>query len=119
MLGFIRQRGTIIQMFTVIETPMFSADAKNIWDEGERGEFCAWISVNPLAGDVVPGTGGCRKVRWSRAGTGKRGGVRVIYFNRLENGWIYLMVIYAKTVRGNIPAHLLRAVKEAVEYGGG
>ncbi|WP_203434320.1 hypothetical protein [Nitrosococcus halophilus] len=42
---------------------------------------------------------------------GKRGGVRVVYFNRLDNGEIWLPVIYAKAVRGNIPAYLLKAIK--------
>jgi hypothetical protein len=104
-------------MYTVIETPIFSTDARAIWSEDERGEFCAWLAENPYAGDVVPGSGGCRKVRWARAGTGKRGGVRVIYFNRLENGVIYLLVIYAKTVRGTIPAHLLKAIQETIRHG--
>lgn len=106
-------------MHTVIETQIFSADAKGIWNEDERGEFCGWIAENPLSGDVIPSTGGCRKVRWNRAGMGKRSGVRVIYFNRLENGVIYLLVIYAKAVRGDIPAHLLKAIKEAIEHGNG
>jgi hypothetical protein len=102
-------------MYTVIETPLFTADAKAIWQEDERGEFCAWLAQNPLAGDVIPGSGGCRKVRWVRQGMGKRGGVRVIYFNRLESGIIWLLVIYAKSVRGNIPAHFLKAIKERLE----
>ncbi len=46
---------------------------------------------------------------------GKRGGVRVIYFDRLENGVIYLLVIYAKAVRGDIPAHLLKTVQDAIQ----
>jgi hypothetical protein len=103
-------------MHTIIELPTFSNDAKSIWDEAERGEFCAWLSNHPLEGDVIPKSGGCRKVRWSLAGTGKQGGARVIYFNRLENGVIYLMVIYTKTVRGNIPAHLLKAIKETIKH---
>ncbi|WP_345796949.1 transcriptional regulator [Castellaniella sp. MT123] len=102
-------------MYTIIETPIFTADAKTIWHEDERGEFSAWLARNPLAGEVIPGSGGCRKVRWSRSGVGKRGGVRVIYYNRLENGVIYLLVIYAKSVRGSIPAYLLRAIKEELE----
>lgn len=102
-------------MNTIIETPIFSADAKSIWQEDERGEFCVWLAQHPEAGDVIPGAGGCRKVRWARLGMGKRGGVRVIYFNRLENGLIYLLVIYAKAVRGNIPAHILKAIKEELE----
>ena len=71
-------------MHTIIELPTFSVDAKGIWGEEERGEFCAWPAVNPLAGAVIPGSGGCRKVRWARSGTGQRGGARVIYFNRLD-----------------------------------
>lgn len=47
---------------------------------------------------------------------GKRAGVRVIYFNRLDSGVIYLLVIYAKAVRGNIPARLLKAIKEEIEH---
>lgn len=102
-------------MYTVVETPTFVADAKDLWSEEDRGAFCAWISANPEAGDVIPGSGGCRKVRWARAGTGKRGGVRVVYFLRLANGEIWLLVIYAKNVRGNIPSHMLKAIREAIE----
>jgi hypothetical protein len=102
-------------VYTIIETPLFTADAKTIWQEDERGEFCAWLALNPLAGNVIPSSGGCRKVRWTRQGTGKRGGVRVIYYNRLENGVIWLLVIYAKSVRGSIPAHILKAIKEELE----
>ena len=46
---------------------------------------------------------------------GKRGGVRIIYFNRLAMGEIWLLVIHAKSVRGNIPAHILKAIREAME----
>lgn len=103
-------------MYTIIETPMFTADAKTLWTEDERGAFCSWLVQNPEAGDVIPGSGGCRKVRWTRTGSGKSGGVRVIYFNRLANGQIWLLVIYAKAVRGSIPAHLLKAIKETIDH---
>jgi len=56
-----------------------------------------------------------RKVRWSRKGSGKRGGVRVIYFNRLANGEIWLLLIYAKSAQENIPAHVLKAIREEIE----
>lgn len=104
-------------MYTVIETPTFTEDAKELWSEEDRGAFCAWLAANPEAGDVIPGSGGCRKVRWRRQGTGKSGGVRVIYFTRLENGELWLLVIYAKSVRGNIPAHLLKSIREVIENG--
>ena len=67
-------------MNTVAETEIFQRYAASIWSESERLEFIDWIAANPLAGDVIPGSGGCRKVRWTRAGMGKRGGARVIYF---------------------------------------
>ena len=102
-------------MFIFAETPTFAADADKLWTEAERSEFFVWLANNPEAGDVVPGSGGCRKVRWSRAGTGKRGGVRVIYFTQLELGKIWLLLIYAKSVRDNIPGHFLKAVREEIE----
>jgi hypothetical protein len=101
--------------YTIVETAIFQADAKDIWTEEERGEFCAWLALNPEAERVIPGAGGCRKVRWSMAGAGKRGGARVIYFNRLANDEIWLLVIYSKHVTESIPLHILRAIREAVE----
>ena len=80
-------------MYTIVETPTFQEDADEIWTEEERGAFCALLASNPESGRVIPGSGGCRKVRWSMTGTGKRGGVRVIYFNRLANDEIWLLVI--------------------------
>jgi hypothetical protein len=70
-------------MLTVVETLLFQKQWPLYWTEEERGEFAAFIAERPVAGDVVPGSGGIRKVRWSRAGTGKSGGVRVIYYVRI------------------------------------
>ena len=99
-------------MLTVIETPSFQRLWPDYWTEEERGAFAAWLAQHPDAGDVVPRSGGLRKVRWGRAGTGKSGGVRVIYFNRLANGEIWLLLIYAKSVADNIPANVLRDLKK-------
>jgi hypothetical protein len=104
-------------MLTVIETPSFSRLAADYWTEEERGEFAAWIAQHPDAGDVIPGSGGCRKVRWTRPGMGKRGGVRIIYFNRLSHGEIWLLLIYAKSARENIPGDVLKQIKEVIEDG--
>ena len=97
-------------MFTVIETPLFGKLWPDYWTEEERTDFAAWLSANPEAGDVVPQSGGYRKVRWSRAGMGKRGGVRVVYFNKLADGNIVLLLIYAKSARETIPADVLRSI---------
>jgi len=80
----------------------------------------AALSLHGYPGTPKPVTlyrpsGGIRKVRWSRAGSGKRGGVRVIYFNQLSNGEIWLLLIYSKSARENIPAHVLRAIREEIK----
>lgn len=103
-------------MYTIIETPTFQKDADSIWSEEERGAFCAWLSTNPDGGDVIPNSGGCRKIRWAIAGKGKRGGARIIYFNRNSNSEIWLLVIYRKSVQGNIPAHILKAIREVIKH---
>jgi hypothetical protein len=104
-------------VYTLIETPTFVGEADRVWTEDERLEFFTWLAGNPEAGTVIPGSGGCRKVRWSRRGTGKRGGVRVIYFLRLSDGEIWLLLVYAKSVKDNIPGHLLKAIREEIENG--
>ncbi len=103
-----------LTVLTIAETDEFRADVDSIWSQDERLEFCAWIAANPEAGDVIPGSGGCRKVRWAASGRGKRGGARVIYYNRLPDGVIWLLVIYTKAVRGSIPAHILKQIKETL-----
>jgi hypothetical protein len=69
-------------MLTVVETTLFQRQWPYYWSEDERGMFAAYIAEHPTAADVVPGSGGIRKVRWGRSGSGKSGGVRVIYFTR-------------------------------------
>ncbi len=96
---------------------MFTKLWPDYWSEDERGEFSAWVAENPEAGDVVPGSSGIRKIRWACKGHGKRGGVRVIYFATPAKGLIWLLTIYAKSNRENIPAHILKALKEELTDG--
>lgn len=102
-------------MLTVIETPSFAKLAADYWDEDERLEFITWIASNSTAGDVVAGTGGVRKVRWTRPRSGKRGGVRVIYYNKIEVGEIWLLLIYAKSAAQTIPNQVLKSIREEIE----
>jgi len=57
--------------------PLFVSQAERVWSDAEGEEFVDFIADNPEAGDLIPETGSVRKVRWSRAGSGKQGGVRV------------------------------------------
>lgn len=102
-------------MLTVIESPLFSKLWSDYWTEDERAAFAVHIAANPDAGDLIRGSGGCRKVRWGRSGRGKSGGVRVIYTARLESGALVLLTIYGKSVRDTIPSEVLR--KLAMELG--
>lgn len=99
-------------MLTLIESPIFSRMWPEYWSEDERGAFASWLAQNPEAGDVVSGSGGVRKVRWARTGMGKRGGVRVIHFNQLDSGLIWLLTIYAKSNVSTAPSHILQALKK-------
>ena len=89
-------------MYTLVETPTFVRLAAEVWSEAELMEFKLWLAANPLAGDVIPGAGGLRKVRWARPGMGKRGGARVIYFNQLADGLIALLMVYTKAKFDNL-----------------
>lgn len=101
-------------MLTVIETSMFQRYAAAVWDDDERGAFIDWIAENPDAGDVIPGATPLRKVRWSRSGMGKRGGVRVIYYVTLEDGTISLLVVYSKSKTENLSQAFLRELRKLV-----
>lgn len=85
--------------------------AERIWLEAERLEFISWIAANPDAGDVIPGADGARKVRWKRAGTGKSGGARVIYFNLIDEEIVLLVTVYAKAERENMLPKDIRKVR--------
>jgi hypothetical protein len=96
---------------TVAETPLFIRQAATIWDEGEREAFVGFIATHPEAGDVIPDTGGVRKVRWTRAGGGKRGGARVIYFYHDAGRPLYLLMVYAKAQREDMTPDEKRMVR--------
>ena len=72
-------------MRTVAETPIFQRYAAEIWRDAERERFINFIAANPEAGNLIRGSGGCRKVRWAASSRGKSGGSRVIYFNGRRN----------------------------------
>ena len=102
-------------MLSIFETPTFVAEAAKIWTDDERLEFFSWIANEPEAGSVIPGSGGCRKIRWSRSGMGKRGGARVIYFTRLAAGELCMLLVYLKAERDNIPGYILKEIRKELE----
>ena len=87
---------------TVIETSHYQRQAARLLTLDEREDICTALACNPAMGVVVPGTEGARKMRWA-----KSGGLRIIYVQATEEG-IYLMSVYAKNERANMPAHEIR-----------
>ncbi|MDP2821278.1 MAG: type II toxin-antitoxin system RelE/ParE family toxin [Sulfuritalea sp.] len=102
-------------MLTVVETLLFQRQWPLYWTEEERGAFAAYIAEHPAAGNVVPESGGIRKVRWGRAGSGKSGGVRVIYFTRTAEGEVVLLTLYAKSRTDNLTGQKLKEIRRALE----
>ena len=100
---------------TVVETLLFQRQWPHYWTEEERSNFVAFIAENPLAGNVVPQSGGIRKVRWFRAGLGKSGGVRVIYYTRTQLNEIVLLTLYAKAETNNLTGPKLKEIRRVLE----
>jgi hypothetical protein len=100
------------RLITVAETPLFVRQAETVWDDAQREAFVDFIARNPGAGDVIPGSGGVRKIRWTRAGVGKRGGARVIYFYHDPGRPLYLLMVYAKAQRENLTEEEKQAVRK-------
>ena len=90
-------------MQTVIETAAFLGAAKNAGiDEEEREALVAMIATNPMAGDVMQGTGGCRKLRYRKPGMGKSGGYRVISWFGGDDIPVVLLTVFGKNERANL-----------------
>lgn len=82
--------------------------------DAERAELVEFIATNPESGDLIPATGGVRKLRWALQGGGKRGGARVIYYFHDDNLPVFLLAVYGK----NEKANLTKAERNAIRRGG-
>lgn len=99
---------------TVVETAEFLRKAKPLLSESERAELVAFVAANPEAGEIIPETGGVRKIRWALPGMGKRGGARVIYYYHSERLPIFLLSAYAKNRTENLSKAEQNAMKRLV-----
>ena len=100
-------------MFTFIESSSFERLLPVYLDDDEYSDLQQYLLQTPDAGEVVPGSGGVRKLRWRRRGSGKRSGLRVIYFVRYRPNEFWMLTLYAKARRENVPADVLKQLLEA------
>jgi hypothetical protein len=100
-----------------IEAPTFTAHLADYLVDDEYLALQAFLAGDPEAGDVIPGTGGFRKLRWADPvrGKGKRGGLRVVYYYLLSDARIWLMTLYNKGEMSDLNAAEKRALKSALE----
>lgn len=102
-------------MISFVETKLFTRLIGDLLGDDEYALLQHALIANPELGDVIPGSGGVRKMRWGATGRGKRGGLRVIYFLRTRQGQIWMLTVYPKNVADSIPAHLLRQIKDEID----
>src|SRR5450759_4722377 len=102
-------------MYSFIETKLFSRLVVEHLTDEEYSKLQDSLIENPEAGDLIPGSGGVRKLRWEFAGRGKRGGLRIIYYAQTRQGRIWMLTLYAKNVTENISANVLRQIKEEID----
>ena len=104
-----------VDMLTFVESPLFTRLVHHYLSEEEYAELQRFLIMYPKVGKVVSGSGGVRKLRWKSQSKGKRGGLRVIYYLRTSAGKIWLLTLYSKTSKTNIPPHILKAIKKEMD----
>jgi mRNA-degrading endonuclease RelE of RelBE toxin-antitoxin system len=102
-------------MFCFIETKLFSKLRSGYLSNEEYRQVQFELIGNPEAGAVIRGSGGIRKLRLRAPGRGKSGGYRLIYFLRRNQGVIWMLTIYPKSVRDSIPGHILNQIRMEIE----
>jgi len=100
-----------------VEAPAFTRHLPNYLTDDDYGELQAKLGGNPELGDLMPGTGGFRKLRWAdvRRGKGRRGGLRIIYYHLKFDRQIWLMTLYDKGEASDLTAKEKKALKASIE----
>ena len=100
-----------------VEAPPFTRHLPEYLNEDGYRELQARLAANPELGDLIPGTGGFRKMRWAdaRRGKGRRGGLRIIYYHFPSDRQIWLMTLYAKDEASDLTSQQKKALKVSIE----
>jgi len=97
---------------TVLQLPRFKADATELIGTVGIEALAAYLADRPDAGDVIPGAGGARKLRWAAKGKGKRGGARIIYVYAVIAARVYLIRCYVKNVKTDLTPDEKKKVRQ-------
>ena len=89
-------------MQTIVELPEFLRKSDKLLKNSERQSIINYLALHPESGDIMPGTGGIRKLRWSAQGKGKSGGVRVIYYYHNKTMPLFFLTVFGKGEKANL-----------------
>ncbi|NYT38735.1 hypothetical protein ERD78_16475 [Allopusillimonas soli] len=98
-----------------IETPVFTKLITALLSDEEYTGLQNLLIENPARGDLIPGGGGIRKIRYGRQGMGKSSGIRVIYYWISEDQQIYMLVAYPKSRKDNLTPGEIATLGELVK----
>jgi len=101
---------------TVLQLPKFKAEATELIGTDGIEALAVYLIDHPDAGDVIPGSGGVRKLRWAAKGRGRRGGARIIYLYVVIAARVYLIRCYAKNVRTDLTADEKKQLRQIVAH---
>jgi hypothetical protein len=98
-----------------IETPIFTKQIMELLSDEEYRRLQEVLLLRPEAGDLIPGGGGLRKLRWRVSGTGKRGGLRTIYYWDVPSEVCYMLYAYKKSAQSDLTQQQLRVLRNLVK----
>jgi hypothetical protein len=101
---------------TVLQLPKFKAEATELIGTDGIEAVAVYLIDHPDAGDIIPGSGGARKVRWAAKGKGKRGGARIIYLYVVITARIYLLRCYAKNFKADLTADEKKELRQLAAH---
>jgi hypothetical protein len=97
-----------------IETPIFTKLVTDLIPDDEYRKIQLALVLRPEAGKIIPGSGGLRKIRCKSGGSGKRGGLRLIYFRDVPEERIYMLLIYKKSKQKDLTRNQLKILRNLV-----
>ena len=101
---------------TVLQLPKFKAEATDLIGKDGIEAVAVYLIDHPDAGDVIPGAGGARKLRWAAKGKGKRGGARILYLYVVIAARVYLLRCYSKNVKTDLTADEKKELRQIAAH---
>ena len=98
-----------------VETPFFTKLVSELLPDDEYRKIQLALILRPEAGKIIPDSGGLRKIRWKSPGSGKRGGLRLIYFLDVPEDTVYMLFIYKKSKQADLTPNQLKTLRKLVK----